>query len=399
MRSAFMCLLLFLGLCVSGVFQAAHAYNFDVRHIPNIPEFPLLAQEEFEAATDLVSEDPVGDDTFAYEVRIPKEWTKSDDGGLGSISISRQIIGEVARFYSPPMLDVRSFLSLKVLQLKEMITTRNWFLHHLLTNGYTLEGLREIDENRVEALFVVVDRDGTTYRVRVVAIKNGQRVALAMYYVPYEHWEKQKVMQAMVVDSFRLLSQRVDVFDHADIFTFLDIIQFKYPLTWSLRAPDIKSLDRMKALIINKTSLGASNGWIEVRLVSREVGTTIQDEVKTLREDYEKNDFIFGDFIETIEGYEFNRFMEFGVVELYELRPKDSIYLSYELWSAILQDADYYCFVTMVSPSRKADFYAWALNSEVFQMVAESLGPFEEGEYEEYIVKEAEKRMRESQER
>ena len=115
-----------------------------------------------------------------------------------------RLLGPIARYVGPSNLLALSRVEISAMQLSQDITTRNWFLHYILTRNYTLTGMQLVSDTRVEAEYVLNEK-GISYVVRTAAISNGSRMILVSYYVPEKFWEKEKELQEMAISSFQFL--------------------------------------------------------------------------------------------------------------------------------------------------------------------------------------------------
>lgn len=354
------------------------AQTFDVIALVPMPTIPLLLQSYFESRTDLRNEVPAGDAYLAYNVRLPKEWEKSTDAGLRNYTLNANVAGEVARYYGPPQGDKRSMFTVKALQLDYEITVRNWFINYILSNGYTLQGFSQPAEDRVDALYVLVE-DGQSYVVRALFQLNGRRIVLAEYYVPYDLWHQEKSMQQSCIASFALLNFDKSVIEILDTYNFLDLIEFQYPISWNLRASAIRSIDQMGVTLVNASKSGQMNGFIDVGVMSSEIIGMKEDEIadkmskKMIDGIKTRTGFDVGNKIEDISDYKFSPGIEKAQVQTFEATGNTERIVNYEIWVALLSEEDYRYYIVMVTPARKDEFFTWARNGKAFQRIVESI--------------------------
>jgi hypothetical protein len=355
-----------------------NAYGLEVRDIPPLENTEKISDEAFLMLTREIESDPDQDPNLAFKMRIPKDWQSSDDVGLRNFMLSSKVFGEIARYFSPPSLDLRSSLSVSAMEMDQRIKAKNWFLHYVFTQGYTLEGMRVDSDDKVFAQYVLIE-DDVPYTVHAVAISSGRRVIIAQYYVPYALMDRNDGLHKRVMESFELINPNDNDAMIFDTYTFLDFVKFDYPSNWELRTPQIRDIERMDATLINILNDQQMNGKISVSLLSHAIpNLNINEEVKKAHTAFiETTNFELGDMVETIDTYNFHESVESGVVEVYNLYPQNN-FVGYEYWFAFLNDQDYYYYViTMVTPARSADFYVWAQNIEIFQFIVESIRPGE----------------------
>ncbi|QQG35284.1 MAG: hypothetical protein HYS17_06890 [Micavibrio aeruginosavorus] len=294
-------------------------------------------------------------------------------------NLNTSLLGPVAKYAGPSDLLARSRLEIFAIQLTHGITTKNWFLNYILGRYYTLMGMEQINPNRIEAEYVLIE-DSISYVVRTAAISNGPRMVLISYFVPEANWEKEKEMQQMAIDSFYFLDPEETIVDDKEIYGFLDLVKFAYPMSWRLTAPNVYSIENMSAKLISSTDGKTLDGEIDLNLISTELDTTLMKEVETLRLKLKERGFEIGKALPVSETYAFDKAITFSRVEAYEIKNTGRDFINYEYWLAIMVEDRYYYIVTMLTPGRSADFYTWARNTETFSGVIQSMMPQVAGE-------------------
>jgi hypothetical protein len=379
---------------------------FDISKIKQAPHFPLLSQDDFEKVTDLFEDDPQDDKHLAYQVHLPKGWKKlqetqigheDDDGDYyydaskmirtrkktandmadSGNMLSRRILGKIAKYYSPNTgVEVPSRFEIRAIELDHEITTKNWFLNFIMTNSYSLEGMEEISDSKVEGLYILVE-NGVSYVVRTDAQINGNRMVLMSYYVPDSRWQVERNMQEQCLSSFRFTNPEKVLIEKTKPFSYLDLLTFEYPSSWKLIVPNIYSVEGMDARLLNSSDNTTLNGEIQIHIVSSEMDTTLAQEVQYLKDELKKEGLRVGDLIEAVpEGtYKFDNQISFNRVETYKVDAKKQRIREHEYWLAVLVEDRYYYFISMLTPSRDDDFYLWARNTEAFQIVIQSMKP------------------------
>lgn len=348
---------------------------FDLLSNP-LPAIEFMPNAEFDAATQEIHEVPFEDKFLEYKMRLPKDWTKKTTADVSSLGVNRDVLGEVAAYVSAPrMEDERSEFRIQALSLSYDVAAAHWFLQHILSNAYNLEGIKEHNERRVEGLYVVV-RDDTTFVVRAVAIKNGKRIILAEFFVPQDQWETERVLAAQGMSGFDLMNLDKSYVQPVKNYKFLDIAEFSFPERWELRTPTIRSTDRMQARLLNANrELKILNGQIEVYVVAAGVVESLEAELVNFKQILTKKGLKLGKLIEVWQDFGFDEKMKFGVVESYIASNEDKNMLEYELWIAIMSSDNYYFFVPMITPMRTEDFMNWSRNIGDFRIVVENTRP------------------------
>lgn len=290
-----------------------------------------------------------------------------------------RLLGSVARYVGPANLLAPARLEISAMQLNHDITTRNWFLNYILSRNYTLTGMEQIGDNRVDAEYVLIEQ-GISYVVRTAAISNGRRMVLISYYVPEKFWEKEKEFQEMSINSFTFLKPEKTVIDDKKTHGFLDLVKFVYPNAWRLIAPNVNSIDNMNAKLLYSSDAMTLQGEIDINLISTELDTNLMKEVEYIRQDLKKRGLGIGEALDTNATYKFSDKITFSRVEAYTVEGEKRDYIDYEFWLAIMVEDRYYYIITMLTPGRNTDFYTWARNTETFGTVIQSMMPQTAGE-------------------
>lgn len=359
-------------------------------NIKPLSKVDFLPEADFIADTQLIKATPYGDETLEFNVRLPKDWTAEDPAPSlkAPDMLSKKVLGELVKYVSPPRMERRSYFILEALEQTYEVSARNWLINYLFLGGYTMNSMTEYSERSVEAMYVEVHGD-ITYAVRIRAYINGPRVVVARYYVPQEDFEAERAMQAQAMASFAMLYRPEGGIEKWKTFGFLDQSYFDYPTSWILTAPQIKSIERMRASLHTGKVEGKPDGQIGVYAVSRLLDVTLQDELKNFRAKLvDIQGYKPGKLIETIES-PFHKDIAFGKIEAYELNPSNITMTKYEVVIAVLQGEDYYYFVSLLTPSRNFDFYKWSLNMRAFRVIAETMRRYnvEQDDYYESLEK------------
>lgn len=377
--AAFLLALLLTGFTgVLTLIPPAAAQVIDQNIVKIVPRYQdEMSDVDFLARTQPIKETPMDDRFLSYEIRLPVGWTKAEDSERDSESrsnVSSRLLGAVTRYYGPTRIDAIDIFQMEAMTLDYELSVRNWFLNHIFTRGYTLQGLEELPDKSVEAQYVTLIRD-TAYVFRVRAVANGPRIVLISYAVPEQHWQRERALQERVVKSFRFVSPEKVASGHVRTYPFLDLLRFDYPASWRLIAPNIYSEEAMDARVVSSPDKKTVSGEIDVRIISTELDTSLADEVKYLKEDIGERGLKIGKMIEIGTNYKFHDHILYNRVEIYEAIDDSRKILDHELWLAVLVEDRYFYIVTMLTPGRNSDFYTWAKNNEAFEVVIQSLRP------------------------
>jgi len=414
-----LCIFLLLAIVLN---VSAFAQGFDPNKIEDIPTYKdKYSIELFERDSRLYKEIPFGDKYLAYEVLLPRDWSKSEDhlntsgrdddvGMINAPRVSRRLLGEVARYYGPSGLRAPARLEILAIELEHEITARNWFLHHVFRNGFTLQGMKVVSDRRVEGMYVVLERGTLAYKVRMVAEINGPRVIMATHFQPERNLssemaalarheggvqaltQKRKkelidklslsyytelAQQEYAMESFKFLNPEKAQVELTRTYSFLDLLSFDYPASWRLVNPEIYDVTEMSATIMNTFGEETLSGEIKISVISTELDTDIPTEISYINEDLEARHLFLKEVIEKPTKFITYDHIFFDATEVYTLDSRKQKILAHEFWISILVEDRYFYFVTMISPGRNVDFYNWARNTEAFEKVVETMRPHE----------------------
>lgn len=366
--------------------QLAQASILDLDAIKPLAELELLPKDQFRSQTDLITKTPYNDELLSYEVRLPKEWketearpslpdlSKANESELQQ-GLSENVFGMISNYVSPPKDYRRSRFYVEALNIPHEIGARNWFIYYVMQNSFAIEQIGLEEEGQVEVLYIEVEGD-QSYVVRAKIIINGSRMILAKYALPVELYNDEKVQQAQVIDSFELVNRSNQTIEENEIHAFLDQSFVNYPRSWVVNAPRIRSINRMNAMFLNYDQTEDLVGQINVYLTNKSLGTSRADEMKFYREKFDIPNFKHGKLISSPK-LNFHDDMTFGVTQVYELKSQLTNLVDYELWLSIIENEDYYYFVSLLTPSRDEDFYNWARNTQTYKLSVKSLRRFD----------------------
>lgn len=376
MASKFNTIFMIWAFALCAFIQPAQAQKIKDLFEKKMPEVERMSQAEFEAQTYLYDDVPYSDKTLAYEIRLPKDWSTTEHGAMSNYNMSNRLLGHVAHFYSPPRIDAaRSRFTIMAVNLEYEMTAEQWFLQHVLSNGFTLEGIEIHDGRKVEALHVYL-HEGDTFVVRTVAQINGRRMILAQLTSPAQYWHREKVLSYEVMQSFKMLSPEVTLIENFRTHQFLDLVEFDYPESWTVNARPITNTDRMEVLLENiRKETNILDGQIYVEVLSSYVVDDVEKELDKLKRKLNRQGLLVGNLMETRDDIYFHKDVDFGFAEVYEARDTENDLLSYELWVAAMASKEYYFFIYLVTPHRDTDFFIWARNTGAFKSMTRFMHP------------------------
>lgn len=366
--------------CIAMFCVQGFAQNFNLDKVSEMPHFNEMPAREYVSNSVLFREKPKYDEHLAFEVRLPKEWTKASDSyshwdnevlDKTQEAEPKNLVGKIAKFVGPKNQEQVSYFEVRAVALEKTVTVKNWLLNFMLENGYNLQGVEVHSENKVSALYVHVEED-RTYIVRSIAQLNGRRIVMASYFLPDLRWQEERAAQERSVDSFHFLATKMETIETSRSYSFLDLVSFDYPISWTLSSPQIYSVEGMDVKLLNSRDNKTLDGEISIYIMSTGMETKLSEEVKFIKDELQNKGLEIGELIERKKDYQFNDHIYFNAVEIYKVKSEEAGLINYELWFAILAEDDFYYLVTLLTPERNQEFYTWAQNRESFKMVIES---------------------------
>jgi len=359
--------------------STAHALiGLNLKTIPPLTKLDLPPQAEFEKQTKLIQYTPHNDKFLSYEMRLPESWIFNKDITNKSIdrSLSDRVLGTVARYTSPARQYLRSFFSVDVMELPNEIGARNWFINYVLSNGMSLEQVGTEHHNEVEALYIEVQGD-ITYVVRVKAIKNGPRMIFARHYLPQELYNEGYIEQAQIINSFHLINYEDTGVEPLRLHGFLDQTYFNYPESWQLKASNVKSINRMNALLFHSSTNNKLDGQMNIYLTNKSLGETRSEALNYYQDKFKIEGYTLDQYIGDVP-VQYHSDMKFGLTQMYTLKPRNIDMIDYELWVSFSESDGYYYIITLMTPARNADFYTWARNEAAFKIVLNNIRQYDD---------------------
>ncbi len=343
-----------------------------------MPKVRDVAESELAGYADRFVYEREDDKGVSFTIYVPKGWEQSETVYKESFeNRGRNVLAEIARFYGPPIVDKRSFITISTVSPSRDVTAPHWLLNHIITNGYLLVGYRPLEEDVAEALYAGVHRD-TSFIVRSKIQRDGERLVLVQYWVPDSFWEREKTLQAAAVRSFEIRDPRpYTAFAQLDSYRYLDYMLFSYPPGWKFGKAYIESPDQFGTNIVNMASSIAGAGWVSANIVSRDPTkpADLPEEMKLIDKIVADNDFKVRDMIEEVTTFDLHPFFSYGRVEAFYASPNKDPSVEYEVWVAFSQSLEFYSFFILFTPSRNEDFLSWAVNTRVLEHMVETQKP------------------------
>lgn len=353
----------------------AQSIALNLEKIKPLTPIEFMPQEEFEGATTLFEDTPYDDEFLSFQVRLPNEWEETTQPNMAIFNaegnLSQNVLGVVKRYVGPVKNHQQSYFSIEAIELIHEIGARDWFIHYVLKSGLSIEQVGLEAEKQVEAIYVEIEND-ITYIVRVKVIVNGPRMIVARYHLPQENYKEERELQAQVIDSFQLTNRQDVSIESMKTHGFLDQSFFDYPVSWAINAPNVRSINRMKATLYHGTPQIQLAGQINIFLSNKSIGTTRGKELAYYKDKIIIDDYELSEFIGPVE-VDYHEDINFGMVQAYKLKSTMVNLIDYELWVSVMENDKYIYVISLLTPDRNEDFYTWARNKEAYRSVLETV--------------------------
>lgn len=376
--------LMILGTIILPSISYAQVKNSDdifERFRKEMPKLDLLDNKKFTEETKPIKKKPYGDDSLAYSIRIPKDWTEREDKSSSNFILSEKLFLDLNVFYGNPTIMGRSRLEIEALNLEGNLTVEQWYLKYILEGGYAMEGFVVHNEDKVESLMVIMEKDYSFYLRTLVTI-NGTKIIMVKYYVPVAFIQEQAAMQEQVLSSFKLSNAKERQLIGLEAYRFLDVAEISYPETWRVFAKTMRNVDVMNASIVNVKQDDSGNiknsspdGKVDVTVVSSSIQSNLIEYVKEYKSNIEANGMLIGEKMKEDYNFTYDESMDFAITEVYKGIDSANNMSEYEFWSSILVGGNYYYFLMLLTPSRNENFSVWAENTQNYKIILKKFKP------------------------
>ncbi|MAQ70722.1 MAG: hypothetical protein CL565_00860 [Alphaproteobacteria bacterium] len=369
-------------LIIAFASNASHAQDKIIdESIPPLSYDTKLTKEEFYSKTREVKQTPSGDEYLAYHVRLPQDWTEVSGRSPQSEDLSSKLLGEVVRFVSPPEIDKRALFTIRAMKMEYLISTKNWFLNFIKTNGYSIEGMDASNENKVLAEYVVF-RENVSYLVRAVAQRNGNRMVLAEYMIPPGMPGDAMGMQKWSILTFGLENRDPAPPIELQKLPLLDVAAFYYPSDWMAMPSGDRSLEEMSIALLKVSDnpvkekrdkeAKLQDGAISAYYYSKKAHPDISNELDSIKDSLSDKNMVLGEIILELDRKERSPSYDYSPMTAYAVDIVEGRYIDYEYWVTYTESPNSYLIVTLLTPARDTDFLEWSKNISAFSLVADS---------------------------
>jgi hypothetical protein len=332
------------------------------------PQFIIHDEDSFKANTSPYHEIPFNDPKFEYDILLPKDWT-IERIAKATPSTDQSIPEDITRFKSPMLGTAQAVMTIQAMRLDHEISVENWLKNYIYTNGYTLQDkINSLGNKKAGTSYISVFETKGTYTYTVAQI-NGNIIMIARFEVPLALKEPLAFLQKRTIDSFRLIMPVEESVEPKETFRLADALKISYPKSWQLRYPDLKDEHNMSVQIYNETQDQKVEGMIRFVAVSRGPQTNLAKETEGLKKYF--GDFMgleFKKMISSDKAPAYSRFL-FSRYETYLVGSKKINAADRELRLAVLGDKDWYIFAFLLTPTESDNLYAWARNTETFDLI------------------------------
>lgn len=355
--------------------QTANASLLDLLHKKDQPaqQYPIQDDAAFNANTKSFRQIPFNDPKLEFDIMLPNDWKSEPVIKTSDQALKQDIPEDIARFKSPRIGTAQAVVTIQSKHLAHEISAENWLRNYAVTNGYTPQEKVTADGNKKATIsYISVFEQNSTYTYARVQI-NGDIVEIARFEVPLYLREPMGFLQKKSIDSFRLIQTNDDPVEQQREYSLSDAVRFTYPESWEVHYPDFKDSNSMSVQIHNEAQSRQVDGLIRFVAVRRRAQTSLAQELETLKKYFnetlglEIKKMVSSGDIPAAPRFLFSRY------ELYQVASKKKSLSEQDLRLVALGDKEWYIFVFLLSPSEADNLYAWARNTQTFDLVVKSL--------------------------
>ncbi len=356
--------------------------SFDV--IVENADNPLMTKEGFVDQSVLYEESPVSDEKLAYRIYLPKSWEKISEDKLENYKLSRYLLGEVARYVSPPLGDHRATFSIQALRMDSFMSIEHWFSNYISVQGLFLDGIKVFSDDLIHAEYTVFDEEGSS-KVRAVIQRNGARVILSEYALPLSAYVSENTnLQRWSMSLFRLVNTSKDIDALTEQHAYLDIAGHLYPKGWQSKSKNYDSINDISATFgRTKTAkvsgevelfLDSAQGIIETQLISKESFPDVELQMKEFISRYANDVSLVVDSYREIQRKPGNkeRTVAYKPIRVFFSDTENKETVTMEYWLTYNESAEHYFIVGMLMPIQGFNYNLWAENVAAYNLILKS---------------------------
>lgn len=355
--------------------------------LKELPEVQKLSAEDFVKGTDVVDKDFEKERYLSLSFQIDKTWKETEFSTLRNTESFGRLAGTLVHYRGELIGDVHPYFQVIAEEIPREISAKNWLVTYVLDQGYTLRSLKEISEDKFEAMYVVTQgRDA--FVVRSIGKKFGPRMIFAEYGVPTRAWERFMDYQTLTIKSFEVKGRDKAPIEKRSYYNYLQAIEFSYPKSWRIEKETSKEGNKLSVELISAREKQAVEGIISVDVFSTRSVKDLDDitifsfdpleEIKKVRARFDTS-FKIEELLEK-KTYALPEKVSYQVTDVYAVESIKNKYDTFEdgedtheLWFSVFAYNNKYYVLTLVTPARTQNLYQWAVNSETFKELIESI--------------------------
>ena len=358
----------------------------------SLPDGKTVSQKIIDEETQLTQQIPFGDKEMEFRVRLPKTWVMSEFARYGLPGEENyRVLTNVARYFGPAIEDMRPFMWVEVQRLKRYVSAETWARAYMIKRGISPEAIVVDSTTNVQALYVDV-RDSRSYAVRALFKIEGDTVILVTYGVPLQIYKESKDMMGLTLGSFELLHHIDRQIEEVKNFRLLNIIKFKYYVSWLPRNPFTEStlrpsveLHNLPEVIIKKGD-NTLQGFIrvDVRRKNKQFSEQqnmqeILDRLQELRMiikqplDKPKSLKLFSNFTRAVQTPYIAQVNTYMRSDQFDIIKSEESKTNQEVWITTLDNDYYVVYLTLVTPMQTTSYLAWAQNMAAYKLLMDTI--------------------------
>lgn len=319
-----------------------------------------------------VNDIPFGNRSLAFSVMLPKTWGVDSSLKVANGELTPAALKPLAIFRGMSGDEAYAYLQIQAMLLTREISAASWLQAWALSEGYTVRETRELSPLFVDALLEFFI-DETPFTMRAAVKLDGNRLFLVKAFVPSVAYAAMEQTFGLMVASFELAQPGPT--PHIESRAHLHLagrLRLQHPMSWRPRVLTDLPDGRAAVDLYQIDDADALQGLLRIKLAEKRVVPSSSTMLASAQAELAEADV-------TLEEEIHNGPIE-SPVELYK-SGQLVIYLAsingsptpQEVWIYLFETSTHFVAMTLLTPSREAQYYPWAINKRAFELVLDSI--------------------------
>lgn len=310
---------------------------------------------------------PPGRSTFAFRIMVPSGWVEDDISKYRPEEIDADTLFPLSAFSDSQS---HSFLQVQVVRLAREISAVHWLHLFLEESNHRIDVIVEISDYFSDSLSSF-EIEGNRFKGRMAASVSGEFLYIISAFCPESYYETLSEVLGICIASFRvILPPTRKTIEGWQSFSLDGTLRFQFPDSWATYI--VPAPPKGKAAVdLISTLQGSAVGLIRVKRVAGFAASSSEvvrsDAVEEIKQIGIVN---ISENINSVH-YKGNQRFQAGKVHVYA--GKSEIGIEHEAWITIAEGEDEFCVITMITASKKENFYVWSVNRRAYDIITQTI--------------------------